>query len=89
MYLWVVVMILAYFEHYYMVTILNVANIIGIFVGQFLGDYLMAKNIASITEGMSNQEIAQAHYHHGVAIWIITILIITILAYILNYIQER
>lgn len=42
----------------------------GLFIGNYLGDYIRALNVAKITSGMSNQEIARLHRNHGSVIWI-------------------
>ncbi|TCS90628.1 hypothetical protein EDD65_104171 [Keratinibaculum paraultunense] len=89
LYLWLIVIILTCYKKYYIAASLVIGNLIGVFIGQFLGDYLLYLNIQKITQDMSNEKVAMLHLHHGVTIWIITILICLIIGIIITKIDEK
>lgn len=84
LYLWLIVIILTCYKKYYIAASLVIGNIIGIFIGQFIGDYLLYMNIQKITHDMSNEKRASLRIHHGITIWIITILICFIIGLIMR-----
>lgn len=68
-------------------TFMSIGIVGGLFIGNYLGDYLRAINIAKITPEISNQEIAKLHLDPGFFIWIAIIIgfaIVSVLAELLT-----
>lgn len=53
---------------------MSIGIIAGLFMGNYLGSFLRALNIAKITQGMSNQEIAKLQQNQGFFIWLVTLI---------------
>lgn len=64
------------------------SNVIGLFIGQYLGDYLRALNVSKITPNMSNEEIYRLNSHKGYFIWIGTILLSMLLVWVISFIHR-
>ncbi len=75
LYLWLLGIFLTYTEKDDYAVVLSIANIVGIIIGQFLGDYLRAQNMMKITEQLDNETIYRLSNHDGVLIWIAIIVI--------------
>ena len=61
----------------------------GLFIGNYLGDYLRAINIAKITPEMSNQEIANLHLNYGFIIWIAIIIGFVVISAITEILMRK
>ena len=57
-------------------------NIIGVVIGQFLGDLIRTENIKKITDTMNPQQIYELHNHPGVPLWLLVIVLFLILGLI-------
>ena len=68
---------------------LAVVNIVAILVGQFLGDYLQKQNMLKITDQLDNEAIYQLSKHHGVLIWIMTIVSCMIIFEIVKKLRKQ
>lgn len=87
--LWAVVLLLAY-KHKHLISIsLTVGSVLGIPLGQFLGDFLRNRNIQSITALMSQEDQAKMYLHHGVAIWSATVILAAILGILLDFHHKK
>lgn len=70
LYLWILVLLLTYFEKYRLSYAITISNTVGLFIGQYIGDLIIKSNQALITPETSNAEIARLNTHYGVLIWI-------------------
>ena len=57
-------------------------NIIGVVIGQFLGDLIRTENIKKITDTMNPQQIYELHNHPGVPLWLLVIVLFLVLGLI-------
>lgn len=74
LYIWVVALILIHFEKYIISYSITFGNIGGIFLGQFVGDAIKAKNMLKIEPGMDVEQIYHLQHHPGFEIWACSIL---------------
>lgn len=70
-------------------TFMSIGIVGGLFIGNYLGDYLRTLNVAKITPEMSNQEIANLHLNHGFVIWIAIIIGFVIVALIAEFLVRK
>lgn len=74
-YLWLVVLILTWIGQKHIAYSITIANIAGVFIGQYLGDYMVAINEAKITPTMDAQKVYMLTRHRGVYIWMFCVLL--------------
>ncbi|WP_099206099.1 hypothetical protein [Scatolibacter rhodanostii] len=74
-YLWVAVFWLTAIGKLKFSIPLSAGNFVGVFAGQFLGDYIRNKNMAKITEAMTAEQQYQLQSHPGFQIWMNTLVI--------------
>lgn len=75
LYLWIVVLILSVLDKIPISLALTIGNVVGVLLGQFIGDEIRYRNIQKITENMNLEQRAYLHIHHGFTIWIVTVLV--------------
>lgn len=85
LFLWVIAVVLAYRQKHFIASSLTIGSILGVPLGQFCGDFIRNCNIQSITALMSREEQAKMYLHPGVAIWIATVVLTTILGIALEF----
>lgn len=88
-YLWLIVPLLTLWNKKYVAYSITIANTLGIFIGQYLGDYRVAVNEAKITPNMSVGQIYVLRSHIGVFIWIYGVLLSVFLGIVLQWIHSR
>ena len=89
LFIWLPAAILAYYSKYYESVSITMGCMVGIFLGQLLGDFLRNRNMHLITDVMSEEEKAGLYAHHGFIIWLITFLIVTFLGIIMGHMKRR
>ena len=87
--IWIVVLLLAYTNKYWIASFLTFASIAGVIFGQFLGDFIRFNNIKLITSMMAKEEQARLYLHQGVPIWILTVFILTLIGIALEIIKKK
>ncbi len=88
-YIWVLAFVLILFKKELYSFALSISNVLGIVIGQFLGDFLRNQNMLAITSETDNETIYRLSQHKGVMIWIITMMITIAVVYVINYIVRR
>lgn len=73
--LWAVAILLICFGKIRLSLLITIGNVIGVFVGQYGGDLLKNINMQKIEANMDAGKVYQLRQHHGVTIWILTIVI--------------
>lgn len=81
-YVWAAVVVLILFDQTLISYCVTFRTLCGAFVGQNLGDYIKARNIAKITPDMSNEMKYHLSYHYGAFIFAIVVLSFTALGII-------
>ncbi|OLR64160.1 hypothetical protein [Peptoniphilus porci] len=88
LYLWLGVLILTYLDKKYISYAITLANVIGLFIGQYLGDYIQSINIAKITNNTDAENIYRLSKHYGVFIWIFSIMLAILIAIMIGFIKR-
>ena len=86
---WAVAAILTYRQAHLTAISLTVGSILGVPLGQFCGDFVRNRNIQSITPLMSPEERARMYLHPGVPIWIVTVILFTLVGFLLEWYQRK
>ena len=73
-YIWVLSLLLILMQKPLISYCITLGNILGIFIGQYLGDHLRAVSMSRITQYSTAEEQWHLSLHYGVVIWIIVIL---------------
>jgi hypothetical protein len=68
---------------------LTIGNIIGIVVGQILGDMLRNANVKTIVITMDEEQKYLLSYHYGAFIWFFVIFIIFVASILCETIRKR
>lgn len=53
----------------------TLGNVVGVFFGQYFGDFLVARKVAQLPPDPSNSEYYLAHSHPGAFLWVIAALV--------------
>lgn len=75
LYIWIPVILLSMFNKTIISLFLTAGNLIGIILGQVLGDIIRRNNILKITDAMTEGEKYYLRSHKGAYIWMLTIII--------------
>ena len=89
LFIWVGVIVLVIAKKNIMSIFIAYGNVLGIVLGQYLGDPIQASNIKLISDIMTAEEVAKAYHHPAFEIWFTTIFICVITSIIVNAILER
>lgn len=89
LYTWIVVIILTYLGKYNFSYAITISNTLGLFIGQYLGDWIIERNQSYVSTSMTNEEIYRLNTHHGVFIWIICIIISILLVWIMKILKKK
>lgn len=63
--------------------------VVGLFIGNYLGDLIRKLNMEKVVEGMTNQEIVRLHHDPGFSIWAVIILISIIIGVMVQTIISK
>ena len=66
-------------------TLWALGSICGLFLGNYLGEFIRQRNIAKITADMGAEQIHRLHHHPGVEIWLGTLMVFVIIGVALTY----
>ena len=64
---------------------ITLGNILGIFIGQYLGDHLRAVSMSRITQYSTAEEQWHLSLHYGVLIWIIVIVLASVVGLLYTF----
>lgn len=89
LYIWVPIILLSLFKKTIIASALTIGNVLGILMGQLIGDAIRYFNMQKITDVMKEEQRYYLMSHKGVYIWIFTILIFLIFGVIISSIKKR
>lgn len=89
LYIFIIALILIFLRKNILSFSLTFGSIIGIFLGQFGGDFIRNQNKLKITPDMTPELIYQLNHHPGVEIWLLTTLIFVIAGVVVSGIWRR
>ena len=87
LYIWLGVLILTYLGKKHISYAITLSNVIGLFIGQYLGDYIQSINMAKITNNTDAENIYRLSKHYGVFIWIFCIILAILIAIMVGFIS--
>lgn len=73
LFLWGIVILFVLWDKPVIAALLSLGNLLGILIGQFLGDGIRAINISRIKPDMSAEKVSRMYHHPAFEIWLITI----------------
>lgn len=85
LYIWLGVLILTYLDKKYISYAITLSNVIGLFIGQYLGDYIQSINMAKITNNTDAENVYRLSMHYGVFIWIFCIMLAVLTVIMVSY----
>lgn len=88
LYIWLGVLILTHLDKKYISYAITLANVIGLFIGQYLGDYIQSINMAKITNNTDAENVYRLSTHYGVFIWIFCIVLAILIAIMIGFINR-
>ncbi len=88
-YIWILSFLFILFRKYILSYCVTFGNILGIFIGQYLGDYIRNIRMEKITPFSTVEQKWYLSMHYGVAIWIIVILIFLIIGLVVSRIINK
>lgn len=88
-YIWILSYLFLIFNKVIFSYCVTFGNIIGIFIGQYLGDYIQEIRMNKIISSSTVEERWYLSLHYGVAIWIITILLSFLVGLLLYKKQKK
>ena len=81
-YIWVLSLLLILMQKPLISYCITLGNILGIFIGQYLGDHLRAVSMSRITQYSTAEEQWHLSLHYGVLIWIIVIVLASVIGFL-------
>lgn len=81
-YIWVLSLLLILMQKPLISYCITLGNILGIFIGQYLGDHLRAVSMSRITQYSTAEERWHLSLHYGVLIWIIVIVLVSVIGFL-------
>lgn len=88
-YIWVPALLLIAFDKPIISYSITFGNVLGLIVGQLLGDFIRTRNMALITPETPPDQEYFLSYHKGAFIWIITVLICAALGIAVQIITSK
>ena len=88
-YIWVLSLLLILMQKPLISYCITLGNILGIFIGQYLGDHLRAVSMSKITQYSTAEEQWHLSLHYGVLIWIIVIVLVSAIGLNLQHLHEK
>ena len=89
LYLWAAVLVLALLGESILAWSITAGNLAGVVLGQCLGDVLVAQKVAKLPPDASDSAVYQAHYHHGVWIWLCVVFAFFVAGVLVSVWQRR
>lgn len=84
-YIWVLSLLLILMQKPLISYCITLGNILGIFIGQYLGDHLRAVSMSRITQYSTAEEQWHLSLHYGVLIWIIVIVLASVIGLLYTF----
>lgn len=84
-YIWVLSLLLILMQKPLISYCITLGNILGIFIGQYLGDHLRAVSMSRITQYSTAEEQWHLSLHYGVLIWIIVIVLASVVGLLYTF----
>ncbi len=84
-YIWVLSLLLILMQKPLISYCITLGNILGIFIGQYLGDHLRAVSMSKITQYSTAEEQWHLSLHYGVLIWIIVIVLVSVVGLLYTF----
>lgn len=84
-YIWVLSLLLILMQNPLISYCITLGNILGIFIGQYLGDHLRAVSMSRITQYSTAEEQWHLSLHYGVLIWIIVIVLASVVGLLYTF----
>lgn len=84
-YIWVLSLLLILMQKPLISYCITLGNILGIFIGQYLGDHLRAVSMSKITQYSTAEEQWHLSLHYGVLIWIIVIILASVVGLLYTF----
>lgn len=84
-YIWVLSLLLILMQKPLISYCITLGNILGIFIGQYLGDHLRAVSMSRITQYSTAEERWHLSLHYGVLIWIIVIVLASVVGLLYTF----
>lgn len=84
-YIWVLSLLLILMQKPLISYCITLGNILGIFIGQYLGDHLRAVSMSKITQYSTAEEQWHLSLHYGVLIWIIVIVLASVVGLLYTF----
>lgn len=88
-YIWVLSLMLILMQKPLISYCITLGNILGIFIGQYLGDHLRAVSMSKITQYSTAEEQWHLSLHYGVLIWIIVIVLVSAIGLIYSIYMKK
>ena len=88
-YIWVLSLLLILMQKPLISYCITLGNILGIFIGQYLGDHLRAVSMSKITQYSTAEEQWHLSLHYGVLIWIIVIVLVSAIGLIYSIYMKK
>ena len=85
----IIPLLLLFFKKQLVSVFMGTGIVVGLFIGNYLGDLIRKLNMEKVVEGMTNQEIARLHHDPGFSIWIVIILLSIIIGVIVQTIISK
>lgn len=84
-YIWILSLLLILMQKPLISYCITLGNILGIFIGQYLGDHLRAVSMSRITQYSTAEEQWHLSLHYGVLIWIIVIVLASVIGLLYTF----
>lgn len=88
-YVWAIAAVLIVFDKLIVSYFVTFGNLIGILIGQFLGDFIRSQRMKLITPETTSDVEYFLSYHYGAFIWAITILVCLAAGIVAQIISSR
>jgi len=89
LFIWILVIIFSLLQKKYISFAITIGNLIGIIIGQLLGDMIRNKRILMINDAMDEGQKYFLSHHYGAFIWFITVIIFLVTGIILEIIYKQ
>lgn len=89
LFLWAAALVLALLGKAILSYSITLGSLVGVLFGQLFGDFLVAQKVAKLSPGASDSAVYQAHYHHGVWIWLCVIFLFFAVGVLISLRQKQ